>query len=83
MKGLKAINSGVMVTTVNRPFRDKSCQALSKGLTLATKFDYVVFDGKSGSKLLKNIEIPFSFFWKSKLFCTNKTVSQVKADILL
>ena len=76
-------NSGLKIVGVNRPFKDKSSHALAKGLTLQTKFDYVVFDGKSGSKLLKDVPFPFSFFWKSKLFCTSKTESQVKVDILL
>lgn len=75
-------NSGVRVVNSSRPFADKSSHALAKGLTLQTKFDYVVFDSKSGSRLLKNIECPFSFFWKSKLFCSPKNVSQMKGDVL-
>lgn len=76
-------NSGIQVNNVSRPFSDKSSHALAKGITLASKFDYVLFDGKSGSRLLKNVSVPFSFYWKSKLFCTNKTISQAKVDILL
>ena len=83
LKGHKFANSGIHVLNSNRPFRDKSSQALSKGLTLATKFDYVTFDAKSGSKLLQGITLPFSFYWKSKLFCVDRTSSQAKADILL
>ena len=67
----------------SRTFRDKSSQALSKGLTLSSKFDYVIFDGKSGSKLLKNVSVPFSFYWKSKLFCVPKILSQTKVEVLL
>ncbi len=58
-------NSGVRVVNSSRPFADKSSHALAKGLTLQTKFDYVVFDSKSGSRLLKNIECPFSFFGRA------------------
>ena len=81
-KGHKVCNSGIKVESINRPFNGKSSQALTRGLTLGSKFDYVVFDSKSGSKLVKNIECPFSFYWKSKLFCTPKNVSQIKADVL-
>lgn len=82
LKGQKMCNSGVKMMSTSRPFADKSSHALSKGLTLSSKFDYVVFQGKGGSKLLKNIEAPFGFYWKSKLFCTGKNVSQMKGDIL-
>ena len=67
----------------SRPFRDKSSQALSRGLTLSSKFDYVIFDGKSGSKLLKDVNVPFSFYWKSRIFCIPRIVSQAKVEVLL
>lgn len=82
LKGQKVCNSGVKVVTASRPFTDKSSHALSKGLTLSSKFDYAVFDAKSGNKILKNLESPFGFYWKSKLFCTPKIVSQMKGDVL-
>ena len=83
IKGQRVCNSGVLMTQSNRPFRGKSSHALDKGVTLASKFDHVVFDSKSGSKLLKNVQTPFSFYWKSKLFCTCKAVSHIKGEILL
>jgi hypothetical protein len=80
----KFCNSGIkIVHSSNRPFSEKSSHALHKGLILATKFHYVVFDSKNGQKILKNINIPFTFYWKGKIFCTPKTVSKIKADILL
>lgn len=83
LKGQKIVNSGVRVVTAgSRTFSDKSSQAVHKGLTLATKFEHVVFEAKSGSRLTRNIEGPFGFYWKSKLFCTSKAVSHSKADVL-
>lgn len=75
-------NSGIKVASTSRPFADKSSQAVHNGVVLSTKFDYVVFDSKSGHKILRNVEVPFTFYWKSRLFCTNKATTQVKADIL-
>ncbi len=55
LKGQKICNSGVRIVNTSRPFADKSSHALSKGLTLSSKFDYAVFDAKSANKILKNI----------------------------
>ena len=38
MKGVKVCNSGLKTITDCRPFADKSSHAVSKGLTLTTKF---------------------------------------------
>jgi len=81
-KGKKICNSGIKLVGSNRPFEDKSSQAVHNGVVLSTKFDYVVFDSKSGQRILRNIEVPFNFYWKSKLFCTSKVISKAKVDIL-
>lgn len=78
LKGQTICNSGIKVTHSNRPFHGRSSHAVSNGLTLSSKFDYVVFDAKSGSRLLQNIEASFSVFWKHKLFCTHKQTTQAK-----
>jgi len=66
----------------SRCIADRSSHALKKGVLLPTKFDHMVFDAKNGQKITHNIESPFTFYWKSKLFCTSKAVSKVRADIL-
>lgn len=78
-KGKRVCNSGVKVVTSSRPFADKSSNAVDNGIVLSSKFDYVVFNSKSGHKILKNINVPFAFYWKSKVFCTPRIISQVKA----
>jgi hypothetical protein len=81
-KGKRICNSGIKVVTSNRPFADKSSNAVGNGIVLSSKFDYVVFNSKSGSKILRNINVPFAFYWKSKVFCTPRVISQVKAEVL-
>ncbi len=75
-------NSGIKVVTTNRPFADRSSHAIGNGTVLSSKFDYVVFNSKSGNKILGNINVPFAFYWKSKVFCTPRVISQVKAEVL-
>lgn len=82
VKGQRVCSSGVVVEGGSRPFAERSAQAVSRGLTLGSKFEHVVFDAKSGSRLLRNIQSPFGFYWKSKLFCKGKGKAQSKADIL-
>lgn len=81
-KRKRVCNSGVKTIPANRPFADRSGNAVDNGVVLATKFDYVVFNSKSGSKILRNINVPFAFYWRSKLFCTPRLVSQAKAEVL-
>ena len=81
-KGKRVCNSGVKTIPANRPFADRSGNAVENGVVLATKFDYVVFNSKSGSRILRNINVPFAFYWRSKLFCTPRLVSQAKAEVL-
>ena len=42
----------------------------------------MVFDSKNGEKITHNIETPFSFYWKNRVFCTPKAVSKVDANLL-
>jgi hypothetical protein len=55
---------------------------VEKGVVVGSKFEYVVFDSKSGQRILRNIEVPFTFYWKSRLFCTSKAVTQVKVEVI-
>lgn len=83
-KNKKVCNSGIMILgSRSRQFSEKSSSALQKGIILPTKFHYVAFDSKNGHKTLKNINLPFTFYWKGKIFCTPKAVSKTKAEILV
>jgi hypothetical protein len=54
-KGKKICNSGIKVVGCSRPFADKSSQAVHNGVILSTKFEYIVFDSKSGQHILRDI----------------------------
>ncbi len=83
-RGKKICNSGVKILSfTNRPYTAKSTQAVNNGVVLSTKYDYVVFNSKNGQKILNNINFPFTFYWKEKVLCTSKTISQTKANILV
>jgi len=80
----KVCHSGIKCSkTTNRPFSTKSSQALEKGVILPTKFHYIAFDSKNGSKILSNINFPFTFYFKGKVFCTPKQISQANVNVLV
>lgn len=82
--GKKVCNSGIkIVRNNNRFFQSKSTQALDKGAVLPTKFHYLAFNSKNGDTLINNIQFPFSFFEKHKVFCVPLIITRANVTSLV